>query len=694
MSAAASKSARSSHKGLTTAPAITHSGTSQGKRRSSRRQSIEVSDVTGGSEAELLSDHDDHIIQNLKDDLRHMTEAKESLSEKVTELEEKLQYHEANARLKASMLSNENMDLKEKLRKLGIQLSAAEDERDSVTKEKQHLEINTAAMEDEAIELSSQLKSAWIKITEMKTQQEESTKRLFTTEEAAAKNVHELAILSEKEESIRTKYADEKKDWDAERTELAAEILLLQKKVASQSKDGKQVLDWQEERTRLRDFHKQEKAQWAAEKKGFQDQLASFKVKMSSLGMQKKAAPPEWVLERQKLVEQVTDLKSKLAAQETDQFANNTRANVRKLEKKVEALKAKLVEVLEHAKTVQAKADEERTQHESKNKKTTIPRRRRTKKSTLVSANSDSESDTGAKKRKQASTSRSPSPIPSPQPIRERPRRSAVVAKKVKYNDQVSGASGSDTSDYEDDSESSFELGPEASKASKSEKTESKKRRGTEDNESTTTSTAQASKSSTSTSISTPPPAPLKKSHSGEGGPLKLNVNIPAISATAKIPTSEAAETANANAPTTTTPQGDLNPNSSLPTQTTASESTLGKTSTAASAPDAVDNTKTGEKIKKKRRLLSGKGLDELGEMLADPNGALSSSSSSSSHLFNGQRRKEVPKSKFGFSTLMAPTTSTTKKPNQAKMDAMNAIKMQFSIPKPRTPIPGEDNDD
>lgn len=67
-------------------------------------------------------EHQQKLIQRLKDQLRNVTEAKEALDDKVIELEEKAQYHEANARLSASMLSSENMDLKEKTRKLGIQL--------------------------------------------------------------------------------------------------------------------------------------------------------------------------------------------------------------------------------------------------------------------------------------------------------------------------------------------------------------------------------------------------------------------------------------------------------------------------------------------------------------------------------------------------------------------------------------------
>lgn len=66
--------------------------------------------------------HDSRAIQKLRDELEELTEAKERADHRVTQLEERAQYLEANARLSASMASKENMDLKEKARKLEIEL--------------------------------------------------------------------------------------------------------------------------------------------------------------------------------------------------------------------------------------------------------------------------------------------------------------------------------------------------------------------------------------------------------------------------------------------------------------------------------------------------------------------------------------------------------------------------------------------
>jgi len=131
------------------------------------------------------------------------------------------------------------------------------------------------------------------------------------------------------------------------------------------------VLDWEQDKNKLRNFHKQEKVLWATEKKGYLDQIASFKVKVSSLSVQRKAAPAEWVLEKHKLTEEITDLKSQIAVRENDQYSNNARANLRKMEKKYAAVRAKLVEVMEEAKAIQVQNDDLRAQVDAKNKKVT-----------------------------------------------------------------------------------------------------------------------------------------------------------------------------------------------------------------------------------------------------------------------------------------------------------------------------------
>lgn len=131
------------------------------------------------------------------------------------------------------------------------------------------------------------------------------------------------------------------------------------------------MLDWEQDKNKIRNFHKQEKSLWATEKKGYLDQIASFKVKVSSLSVQRKAAPAEWVLEKHKLTEEITDLKSQIAVRENDQYGNNARANLRKMEKKYAAVKAKLVEVMEEAKAIQMQNDDLRAQLDAKNKKVT-----------------------------------------------------------------------------------------------------------------------------------------------------------------------------------------------------------------------------------------------------------------------------------------------------------------------------------
>ena len=62
------------------------------------------------------------VIQALKDELEELTESKLRLDDKVTQLEERAQYLEASARLSASKQATEIMDLKEKARKLEIDL--------------------------------------------------------------------------------------------------------------------------------------------------------------------------------------------------------------------------------------------------------------------------------------------------------------------------------------------------------------------------------------------------------------------------------------------------------------------------------------------------------------------------------------------------------------------------------------------
>jgi hypothetical protein len=112
---------------------------------------------------------------------------------------------------------------------------------------------------------------------------------------------------------------------------------------------------------RLRNNLKHERSVWDKEKKGFLDQIASLKVKVTALSFQK-TAPPEWILEKHQLVEKCTNLQLRVTALEGERGSGLEKSNLKKLEaekqkleKKVEALKTKLVEVLHSAATLQSK---------------------------------------------------------------------------------------------------------------------------------------------------------------------------------------------------------------------------------------------------------------------------------------------------------------------------------------------------
>lgn len=113
----------------------------------------------------------------------------------------------------------------------------------------------------------------------------------------------------------------------------------------------------------MRDSIKHERATWDKEKKGLMDQIASLKIKATALHMQK-APPPEWVLEKHQLNVQCTSLQSRVAIMESERTvsSNQHKAQVAKLEKKVELLRKKLLEVMEHAQTLEAKAQEDAKQ--------------------------------------------------------------------------------------------------------------------------------------------------------------------------------------------------------------------------------------------------------------------------------------------------------------------------------------------
>lgn len=127
-----------------------------------------------------------------------------------------------------------------------------------------------------------------------------------------------------------------------------------------------QVMDWEQDKQRMRDAIKHERATWDKEKKGLMDQIVSLKIKATTLHMQK-SPPPEWVLEKHQLTDQCSTLQSRVAILESDRTVsgNQHKSQVAKLEKKIELLRVKLVEVMDHAQTLETKAKEDAKQTSS-----------------------------------------------------------------------------------------------------------------------------------------------------------------------------------------------------------------------------------------------------------------------------------------------------------------------------------------
>ncbi|KAG0343806.1 hypothetical protein BG004_004979 [Podila humilis] len=680
MSAAASRSARATRHGSIDAPSTAAIDTSTGgkgkslnslakKHITNNKRNSDIS-LASGAEDDLDQDQQHKLILRLKDDLRHMIETKETLDDRVIELEERAQYLEANARLTASMLANENMDLKEKTRKLGIELST--DERDALFKEKVQIEVQNAGLEDEATTLSSQLTSMWIKFAALKANQDDHLKQLVSAQESLATKEQDLAKRTASEASIRAQHSDDKREWDNDRRQRSDEISSLQEKLIAQSKDGgKNVLDWEGDKARLRNLHKQEKDTWAKEKKTYLDQIASFKVKLSSLSVQRRgAAPPDWILEKQKLADEIVDLKSQLAARDNDQHSNNTRANIRKLEKKYAAVKLKLVEVMEEAKSIQGQCADLRAQLVAKNKKVRgddtaemqAPARRRPAKRN-VDMDVDSEDDSAnARKRQHASPSRSPSPPPAP---RQRSRRAS--AKDQNYRKLASMESDNDGSDAES--------GGSGNDSARNDDTEY---RPVKD---------EAKDRGQKSHVEATDAVPLSKKRSNEGELLGIKVVISSNTASATLPTPRTqpllVKEADVSAPEhTVAPAVGA---SGITSSANANNTSLGPVN------GREPSLKPVEKIKKKRKLLTGKGLQELGEMLANPDAPFMSMPSS--REVRGVHRLK-PKSSFATTTTPPSGSLMAKAPNQAKLDALNAIKMQFSIPKAKHLSPGNDRED
>ncbi|KAG0062268.1 hypothetical protein BGZ89_010789 [Linnemannia elongata] len=668
-------------------------------------------------------------VQRLEDELEELNSVKDRLDSKVTQLEERAQFLEADARLSASIAAKEMMDLKERTRELEIDLSLAVDGRDSLEQEKSdHMQISER--EDEAKQLSIQLKEAWLRISTMKAAQEETVKKLFKAEETNAKLTKEVSTAESLYNITKSTLSDEEKRWNLEKEEFTGEIESLKAKlIESSSSSGVQVMDWEQDKKRMRDSIKHERATWDKEKKGLMDQIASLKIKATALHMQK-APPPEWVLEKHQLNVQCTSLQSRVAIMESERTvsSNQHKAQVAKLEKKVELLRKKLLEVMEHAQTLEAKAQEDAKQAAS-GKKGAGSRARKPKRVRSVK-----ETDSEMESEPEAAEPVIAPPAPA-RPVRSsRARGAGAGFKSVHYAFDITSSSDDsseeeDEEEDEDEDDANDEAGdPEVDEGDKgdtnqavpsaeadtaagsnqdqdmqeADRAASPSRIGSRRSISGRGRKSADSEDSKSSDSEFEPPKKVAPKGRGKQAPKKQTSPAPETAAKTSSRTSKSKQKDNsgqssnvkvdpkrkAAAAAESTP---LSPESMADTPTSVSSTTISKTvnmpgqtstSTESQAPGSSSASVTGssevpvQKIKKKRRLLTGKGLDDLGDILNGP-GMTAMASPSKGLQF-------LPKAKInvGRTTLLGGD-----KPPAPK-EALNAIKMAFTLPKARNLSP------
>ncbi|KAG0015376.1 hypothetical protein BGZ80_009891 [Entomortierella chlamydospora] len=719
-------------------------------RKTRREPIIESTKATQRSESPVIttdtpdaSNASDHIktIQLHKDEIEELTDAKARLEDKVTQLEERAQYLEATARLNASKVATEIVDLKEKARKLEIDLSTVVDERDALEQDIEQLKTQRqdAEVKDEARHLSIQLKDAWLKISTMKKSQEELVKKLFNSESASAQLQADLTKFQDLSAATKREHVDDINRWETERQEYIAEISSFK--------------------------------------------IASLKVKTTALSVQK-TAPPEWILEKHQLVEQCATLQSRITTLESeranggglgDSGSKKLEADKLKLEKKVETLKAKLVEVMGHAMSIQAEAQEKIAKQDLSGKKSSNSQRRRSnarrrKRSPAMELESDDEVVVVVAE-DESDIAQDVESINVAPTIRETRAKRIAAVKNVNYQILSSSSDQSDESeeddedneDQEDDGDGDEDIDDDAevgmdveeqdgardtemqgvdnetasidvNKTGPSiEHTESKgspsspqldisskdniddmneETEPVQDDNTLSKSTSRSRKASVSKSKKAtegssdsefePPKKTViiksrsrrnvKKSVSPSAEPAPKKTKITPVNKKRPNEGETPESTNNQSVPATkeksTTVLRDTEHTTvdSMPDVQPSTSIASAATSSPAIAPNTpVDGEKpvSTEKVKKKRKLLTGKGLEELGDILNGPGSSFSSTPSTGLVFGKGKARL-----KSSSSTLPAGTTS-----NPANLEALNAIKMAFTLPKPRADLSAQDKE-
>ncbi|KAG0046960.1 hypothetical protein BGZ83_007890 [Gryganskiella cystojenkinii] len=646
-------------------------------------------------------------VQELQDELEEVMAAKERLDSKVAQLKERTQYLEADARLKASISAKENMDLKESVRQLEVQLSTMSDGRD-------HLDQDSLAdRAEEALQLSKQLGEAWIQVDTLKNAQAVHVKELAKTREKNAALEKDLTQVQEQFKSTKKELTQVRARWEADKEDLEGEI----KSFKARNGGSANEAEWEQDRTKLRNRIQDERASWDQEKKTFLDQIASLKVKA---GLQSKPVPSDWAQDKQRLLDQCSTLQLRVATLEGERVSDGSgadskrlQADNQKLEKKIEALKIKLVEIMSTFKSYQTKAEEEKQRGRP-------PAPARSRKRAVVNKDpSDSEGEA----------------TPILPPPKSRPKRTAATTAVQKIativdSDSESDEDRSDKNNDEDDdgegddgeegqaNENAMDIDgselsePEGDEEQEDEESEAdglsrnkhrhQKRRNlgkslkprylkASDDEFEPSKALMTEEEETATKRKK-----VQKTPKAAAKPSIKNTTLPEKT-TSETSTSKSGSSA--TVPNTTSEQRSESAKE-ITTGSTEEKAGLESASGLSTGPDATPTSitaptqpnSTEKAVKKKRKLLTGKGLVDLGDILNGPGSSLEPEQFMSSLEFNrsrlvtsngingGARGSGINIDNSQSKKLEATSLSDGSKPAQARLDALNAIKMQFSI--------------
>ncbi|KAG0006112.1 hypothetical protein BGZ79_008658 [Entomortierella chlamydospora] len=683
-------------------------------RKTRREPIIESTKATQRSESPVIttdtpdaSNASDHIktIQLHKDEIEELTDAKARLEDKVTQLEERAQYLEATARLNASKVATEIVDLKEKARKLEIDLSTVVDERDALEQDIEQLKTQRqdAEVKDEARHLSIQLKDAWLKISTMKKSQEELVKKLFNSESASAQLQADLTKFQDLSAATKREHVDDINRWETERQEYIAEISSFKSRITtleSERANGGGLGDSGSKKLEADKLKLEKKVETlkaklvevmghamsiqaeAQEKIAKQDlsgKKSSNSQRRRSNARRRKRSPAMELESDDEVVVVVAEDESDIAQ---DVESINVAPTIRETRaKRIAAVKNVNYQILSSSSDQSDESEEDDEDNEDQEDDGDGDEDI----DDDAEVGMDVEEQDGARDTEMQGVDNETASIDV---NKTGPSIEHTESKGSPSSPQLDISSKDNIDDMNEETEPVQDdntLSKSTSRSRKASVSKSKKAtEGSSDSEfeppKKTVIIKSRSRRNVKKSVSpSAEPAPKKtkitpvnKKRPNEGETPE-STNNQSVPATKEKSTTVLRDTEH----TTVDSMPDVQPSTSIASAATSSPAIAPNTPVDGEKPVST------EKVKKKRKLLTGKGLEELGDILNGPGSSFSSTPSTGLVFGKGKARL-----KSSSSTLPAGTTS-----NPANLEALNAIKMAFTLPKPRADLSAQDKE-